>query len=274
MGKFYNKITGADYINKVDHKNLLDMYNRLSKFYDNNEIPFENVGIAKETQVKTHFDEETKTFMIAFECSRGNRVQTKFKIAIDWIVNFIAFPSGLLRLPVHNSRTKNFVQNHMTHSGFSAVFLAIINYLKDKIDDVKDRTEIKHFEIYGWSYGGAMATLCHGWLKNYYNIDEDNIYTPTCNTITIGAPRVFCKIPLNIFRIKDSKKLKKLYKNLYMFGNTNDIVTRVPPLLLSYRHIMPVIRIENPFNLIKLFKPNTYHTKANYDKIINEYLSK
>lgn len=71
----------------------------------------------------------------------------------------------------------------------------------------------------GHSLGGALATICSGrCVLSYLKMEPVGLYT-------FGSPRVGCRkyvnhVPLRHFR----------------WVNNNDIVTRVPPVLLGYRH--------------------------------------
>lgn len=269
MGKIYNKLARADYLNNYDPEYLLEVYKRLSTFYDCKECPFEDVGLLNETQVKTYYNHETKIFSIAFECSRSNRVKTKFPIAIDWIINFIALPSDILHEPCNQGKTGNFTKDHKTHAGFALAFYKIIDYIEGKIQEVLNNDkEINGFEIYGWSYGGAMATLCHGWIANKYCLKIGLKKIPSLITMTIGAPRVFCKLIFNIAKSKKWINLKNQYQHLYLFSNINDLVTMMPPKILTFTHIMPKIKLEGKFNIKKIFQPNIYHQKSRYDELI------
>lgn len=275
MGKVYNTLSRAKYLNTYSPIYLLELYKRLSAFYDNPEIPFENVGLLDETQVKTHYNPETKTFSLAFESSRSNRVQKKLPLAIDWIINFIALPTGLLYRKINQPKTHNFTKNHRTHAGFSIAFLKIIDHIDGKIKEViNNHQQIDNFEIYGWSYGGAMATMCHGWIYSKFCALQGLKKIPTLTTITIGAPRTYFKIFFNIFKAKHWSDIKRQYQNIYLFSNANDIVTHVPFTLMSSTHVMPRIILEKPFNIIKIFKPTIYHQKTRYDELIINKLTK
>lgn len=270
MNKLYNKLYGAKYLNDIEKNasELKSKYLKMSKFYDNNEeFPFENDGILHETQIKTHFDEDSHTFMIAFECSRPNRVHKKLPVAFDWIINFTALPSKVLSYPIYNNDTKFCTEGYGIHAGYALSFLSIIDILSKKIDECLATNVIKEFNVYGWSYGGAMASLLHLWLKAKYS------KKPTI-TFTIGAPMVWFHPIIHPFEFFRIKRLKSRLEGLYMFQNANDIVPKAPFKILGYRHLTPNIVLEKPFNLIKIFKPTVYHLKTRYDELITNYFDR
>ena len=71
----------------------------------------------------------------------------------------------------------------------------------------------------GHSLGGAMATICSG--RCYLS----HIPSNPIELFTYGSPRVGDKRYINYVKLSH-----------YRFVNNNDIVTRVPPALLGYRH--------------------------------------
>ncbi len=71
----------------------------------------------------------------------------------------------------------------------------------------------------GHSLGGAMATICAGrCMLSYLKVEPEGLFT-------YGSPRVGCKRYVNHVKIPH-----------YRWVNNNDIVTRVPPAWLGYRH--------------------------------------
>lgn len=71
----------------------------------------------------------------------------------------------------------------------------------------------------GHSLGGAMANICAGrCMLSYIKSEPEELYT-------FGSPRVGCKRYVNHVKIPH-----------YRWVNNNDIVTRVPPNWLGYRH--------------------------------------
>ena len=71
----------------------------------------------------------------------------------------------------------------------------------------------------GHSLGGAMATICAGrCYRSHIPSNPEELYT-------YGSPRVGDKAYVNFAKI-----------TYFRFVNNNDIVTRVPPAWLGYRH--------------------------------------
>lgn len=71
----------------------------------------------------------------------------------------------------------------------------------------------------GHSLGGAMATICSGrCVLSYLKMEPEGLFT-------YGSPRVGCRRYVNYVKL-----------NHHRWVNNNDIVPRVPPVLLGYRH--------------------------------------
>ncbi len=116
------------------------------------------------------------------------------------------------------------------HSGF-----------KNEVDDLWPMIETALVDndlplwFCGHSLGGAMATICAGrCFLSHIQSNPDELFT-------FGSPRVGNKRYIN-------------YVNLdhYRFVNNNDIVTRVPPPFLGYRHCGSEVYINRKGELTKL----------------------
>lgn len=87
----------------------------------------------------------------------------------------------------------------------------------------------------GHSLGGAMATICAGrCIRSHIPSDPEELYT-------YGSPRVGDKRYVNFVKL-----------NYYRWVNNNDVVTRVPPPWLGYRHTGQEIYINRNGNIRKL----------------------
>lgn len=96
---------------------------------------------------------------------------------------------------------------------------------KQEVDDLWPRLETaltsndKTLWFAGHSLGGAMATICAGrCLLSHINSNPKGLFT-------FGSPRVGDKAYINYF-----------YVNHLRWVNNNDIVTRMPPAFMGYRH--------------------------------------
>ncbi|GAA4457205.1 lipase family protein [Novipirellula rosea] len=87
----------------------------------------------------------------------------------------------------------------------------------------------------GHSLGGAMATICSGrCFLSHIQSNPEQLYT-------YGSPRV-----------GDNRYVNYVALDHFRFVNNNDIVTRVPPLLLGYRHCGSEVYIDRNGRLGRL----------------------
>lgn len=87
----------------------------------------------------------------------------------------------------------------------------------------------------GHSLGGAMATICSG------RCFLSHIETDPIELFTFGSPRV-----------GDKRYINYVNMDHYRFVNNNDIVTRVPPVLLGYRHCGHEVYLDRNSRIRKL----------------------
>ena len=100
------------------------------------------------------------------------------------------------------------------HRGFKAEVDEIWPYIEKELE-VND----KPLWFCGHSLGGAMATICAGrCMLSYINTEPEELFT-------YGSPRVGCNKYVNHVKLQH-----------FRWVNNNDIVTRVPPSFLGYRH--------------------------------------
>jgi triacylglycerol lipase len=100
------------------------------------------------------------------------------------------------------------------HRGFKREVDAIWPLIEKELE-----TNTKPIWFCGHSLGGALATICSGrCVLSYLKMEPAGLYT-------FGSPRVGCKRYVNHVPLRH-----------YRWVNNNDIVTRVPPVLLGYRH--------------------------------------
>lgn len=100
------------------------------------------------------------------------------------------------------------------HRGFKAEVDEIWPYLEKELE-----TNTKPLWFCGHSLGGAMANICAGrCMLSYIRSEPEELYT-------FGSPRVGCRRYVNHVKLKH-----------YRWVNNNDVVTRIPPPWLGYRH--------------------------------------
>ena len=100
------------------------------------------------------------------------------------------------------------------HRGFKAEVDELWPYIEEALAE-----NTKPLWITGHSLGGAMATICTGrCLISHIRSEPSELHT-------FGSPRVGCKKYVNFSKVPH-----------YRWVNNNDIVTRVPPIWMGYRH--------------------------------------
>jgi triacylglycerol lipase len=100
------------------------------------------------------------------------------------------------------------------HRGFKSEVDEIWPHIEKALEE-----NTKTLWFAGHSLGGAMATICAGrCMLSYIKSEPEELYT-------YGSPRVGCKRYVNHVKLQH-----------YRWVNNNDVVTRVPPVWLGYRH--------------------------------------
>lgn len=100
------------------------------------------------------------------------------------------------------------------HRGFKAEVDEIWPHIEKALE-----ANTKPLWFCGHSLGGAMATICASRaMISYIKTEPEGVYT-------FGSPRVGCK-----------KYVSHVQLPHYRWVNNNDVVTRVPPVFLGYRH--------------------------------------
>lgn len=130
------------------------------------------------------------------------------------------------------------------HRGFLKVWKSIEPYLIDIINDNK----IESATVCGYSHGAALAFLCHEYI--WFNRPD---LRSRLNGYGYGGPRVLWgqSIP------------RERWKNFIRVCNTGDIVTRLPPKLLGYRHAGKPLYIgeRGKYNKVTAHMPESYITE-------------
>ena len=129
------------------------------------------------------------------------------------------------------------------HAGFLRVFKSLLPHIMPHIES----PETRRIVIVGYSHGGALSILCHeaAWYR------RPDIRTHV-RSFAFGAPRVlFGPVPLSV---------RKRFEEMYLIQNQDDIVTRVPPAILGYRHVGNIITVgeRGAFSPIDAHRPESY----------------
>ncbi len=180
----------------------------------------------RNTENAASFDVELEngTLMIYFEHSHGSE---------DWTNNL-------------NFRIRPYDNMHPAwycHAGFLKVFKSLLPHLMPYIE----HADTHRVAVVGYSHGGALAILCHEAVR-YHRPDLGK----NLRTFAFGAPRViYGALP---------PPVKSRFRELYLIQNEDDIVTRLPPAILGYRHVGSVIRIGEKGQLspIDAHRPESY----------------
>ncbi len=166
---------------------------------------------------------EGDTLYLFFEHSRGSE---------DWLNNL-------------NFRIRPYHDMHPVwycHAGFLRVFRSLLPHLLPVIKD----PSVRQMFLVGYSHGGALAVLCHE-AAVFHRPELARHIT----TLAYGAPRVLAApIP---------HRVKKRFSGLYLIQHRGDIVTRLPPTLLGYRHVGSRVMIgESGLSPIDAHRPESY----------------
>lgn len=149
----------------------------------------------------------------------------------DWRINF-AFP----KKPYKRMTTPFFV-----HGGFLREWKLIHDFFLAKASEWN-----KPISIAGWSYGGAMATLCYEdiWYNHPFR-------RGLLRLVTFGSPRV-----IGAYNFKN---ISHRWIGAKLFVNGSDIVTTVPPFIFGFRHVAKTKHIGEGRTLFGYFNPKKYH---------------
>ena len=153
---------------------------------------------------------------------------------LDWRNNF-DFPAKPYR---------DMADRWYAHRGFLRVWKEIEPHLADLIAD----PTVAAVEVAGYSHGAAIALLCHEYVR---------FHRPDVVILGIGygCPRVVWGwLP---------KKVRERFKGFFVIRNGRDLVTRVPPALLGYRHAGLLVEIGHSVDPISDHYPEAYLAALN-----------
>lgn len=142
---------------------------------------------------------------------------------------------------------------YYVHRGFLRCWKLVRDEIMSKLKELSPT----YITVSGWSYGGALATLCYEdvWFQFPELRDQRRL-------ITFGSPRV-----LMIFNFR---KIKERWDNSYRFTNGADLVTCVPFKFMLFRHVCKPIHIGDFRRIWRFFNLNKYHHIKGYLKTMDE----
>lgn len=190
---------------------------------------------------QVRYDEARHCIQVIFQQTDGKA---------DWRVNF-TFPSKLYDKFTFDGKL---IQLRV-HRGWGNMWLACQETVRQKLlGFIKDYPEAQ-IEVFGWSLGSALAQLCAQDIYFKFGI-KPYLYT-------YGSVKPF-------FGKVTHKFVKTCCKQVYNFYDHCDIVGYVVPLF-GWRAINHCkVKLE-PFCIIKLFKPFTYHTQYDAPELYINY---
>lgn len=156
----------------------------------------------------------------------------------DWKIN-LSFP----KRPYKRMPTPFYV-----HGGFLKEWKKINDYFLKRVERIN-----KPITIVGWSYGGALATLCYEdiWFNNPFQRGSMRL-------ITFGSPRVVGAL--------NFRKVAHRWIGARLYSNGSDLVTSLPPAFFGFRHVTRLRYIGDKKTLLGIFKSGKYHDIAGYIK--------
>lgn len=125
------------------------------------------------------------------------------------------------------------------HRGFLKVWKSIEPHIAKEVFDLS----VREIDIVGYSHGGAIAQLCHEYVK--FNRPEVEV-----RGYGFGAPRVLWGFA--------SKAVKSRFKGFKIIRNGKDLVTHLPPVLFGFHHVCEVVRVGKSKGQIKDHYPERY----------------
>ena len=111
-----------------------------------------------------------------------------------------------------------------THEGFTDALALVYDQIADTIRDFQERDRNLRLFLTGHSLGAALATLCAARFIN------DDLAGCLNLMATFGSPRCGDQTFVNGIKANTDD-------NIFRFINNEDLVTRVPPRSMGFRHI-------------------------------------
>jgi hypothetical protein len=132
------------------------------------------------------------------------------------------------------------------HRGFLKVWKSIIPHLEKMLENM----DFDSCVIVGYSHGGALSALCFEYVWFNYPDLRNNIYG-----FSFGSPRIF-------YGKRNFEFLSERFTKYINVINSDDIVTKLPPLFLGFRHMGKHLYIGKDRKLVSVnsHKPESYKT--------------
>lgn len=158
----------------------------------------------------------------------------------DWRINF-SFPKNpYKRMPVP----------FYVHGGFLKEWKKINDYFLRRAARIS-----KPITIVGWSYGGAIATLCYEDLWFNYPFKRGDL-----RLVAFGSPKVVGALHF--------KFVAQRWLGAKLYDNGSDLMTRLPPALFGFRHVTKLKHIGDKRTVLGVFKARRDHHINGYIKNI------
>ena len=128
------------------------------------------------------------------------------------------------------------------HEGFLRVWRSVLPY----IERVILSPSVRRIVSVGYSHGAALALLCHSYI---YSARAD--IRDKCEGFGFGCPRVVWG------KVGDAAER---WKSFYRVSVMGDIVTKLPPKFLGYRHVGDSITLgrSGQYSKIDAHRPEIY----------------
>lgn len=216
---------------------------KLSKMFSNCawNIKYEEAGL----HVNYAFREEGRRLFIYFQGSEDIKADGGW---IDWLRNFLFFP-------ITKKPYKGMKETYRVHRGFLMAWKEIEDIIISKITEKELRNvlnkrlgklELRNIfkyddiTIIGYSHGGALAMLATEavWFH------RPDLRDGKMRGYGFEAPRVFSG-----FWVR--KSLRERWKDFTVIRTNNDLVTHMPPVLLGFRHVGKMLKIEGDASMVE-----------------------
>ena len=185
-----------------------------------------------ETDTQWDYTVDGNNLVLRFDETRSKR---------DWLDNF-----DFLRVPYRNMKPR-----FRVHRGFLRKYKSIRSEIHAVITD----NNIQRVQIYGFSQGGALATLAHEdiWF-HFENLREG---AENLTTYVFGSPRV-------VSWFAPAQR----WHHLFRIENGNDPVTKIPFPFFGYKHVGTPLHFGHQKRWF-LFRVNDHYPNSYSDSLKN-----